>query len=250
MVGLPFEEHADVEAIVTLTEQIRERMLQVARGRGRIGRIHPSVNPFVPEAGDALPVAADGGPEGDRPQAPVPAQGLRAGCRTSTRSARARARAPRSRSSPSATGAWRDALEIAATQGARLQARDARGGARPRLLPLPRPRPKDEVLPWDVVDNGVSKAYFWRELEKSRAGAALAALPGDPGLHPLRRLRRDAEPVLPAAREVEGPRGAAALREARRPRRLRPPALAATRYGCASGARRRAQSASSVVHSA
>ena len=51
MVGLPFEEHDDVEAIVDLTEQIRERMLAVARGRGRIGRIHPSVNPFVPKPG-------------------------------------------------------------------------------------------------------------------------------------------------------------------------------------------------------
>jgi radical SAM superfamily enzyme YgiQ (UPF0313 family) len=51
MVGLPFEEHADVEAIVALTDRIRERMLQVARGRGRIGRLHPSVNPFVPKPG-------------------------------------------------------------------------------------------------------------------------------------------------------------------------------------------------------
>jgi hypothetical protein len=24
------------------------------------------------------------------------------------------------------------------------------------------------VLPWDLVDNGVSKGYLWKELEKSR----------------------------------------------------------------------------------
>src|SRR5262245_2221818 len=51
MVGLPWEEHGDVEAIVELTEQIRQRMLAVGRGRGRIGRLHPSVNPFVPKPG-------------------------------------------------------------------------------------------------------------------------------------------------------------------------------------------------------
>src|SRR5437762_3536014 len=51
MVGLPWEEHADVEGIVTLTEQIRDRMLAVGRGRGRVGRIHPSVNPFIPKPG-------------------------------------------------------------------------------------------------------------------------------------------------------------------------------------------------------
>src|SRR6185295_20180610 len=36
MVGLPWEEHGDVEAIVTLTGQIREKMLAVARSRGRV----------------------------------------------------------------------------------------------------------------------------------------------------------------------------------------------------------------------
>ncbi len=51
MVGLPWETHEDVEAIVDLTEQIRERMLEVGRTRGRVGRIHPSVNPFVPKPG-------------------------------------------------------------------------------------------------------------------------------------------------------------------------------------------------------
>ena len=35
----------------TLTEQIRERMIEVGRARGRVGRIHPSVNPFVPKPG-------------------------------------------------------------------------------------------------------------------------------------------------------------------------------------------------------
>src|SRR5262249_50035483 len=37
-------------------------------------------------------------------------------------------------------------------------------------------------------------------------GEALSALSGGPGLHPLRRLRRDPEPALQAAREVEAPR--------------------------------------------
>ena len=26
---------------------------------------------------------------------------------------------------------------------------------------------RDEVLPWDIVDNGVSKSYYLRELDKS-----------------------------------------------------------------------------------
>ena len=40
MVGLPWEQHADVEGIVTLTERIRDRMLEVGRKKGRVGRLH------------------------------------------------------------------------------------------------------------------------------------------------------------------------------------------------------------------
>ena len=32
-----------------------------------------------------------------------------------------------------------------------------------------RSRGRDETLPWDVVDNGVAKAYYLRELDKSAA---------------------------------------------------------------------------------
>jgi hypothetical protein len=32
-----------------------------------------------------------------------------------------------------------------------------------------RRRAKDEVLPWDILDNGVAKSYFWKELERSEA---------------------------------------------------------------------------------
>jgi hypothetical protein len=33
-----------------------------------------------------------------------------------------------------------------------------------------RQRAFTETLPWDLVDNGVEKAYFWKELERSGQG--------------------------------------------------------------------------------
>jgi radical SAM superfamily enzyme YgiQ (UPF0313 family) len=102
MVGLPGESHADVEAIVTLTEQIRQRMLAVGRGRGRVGRIHPSVNPFVPKPGTPyqwLPMESPKETEGKLHY-------LRKAFGRMTPSSRARARASRSPCWPWATGGW------------------------------------------------------------------------------------------------------------------------------------------------
>jgi radical SAM superfamily enzyme YgiQ (UPF0313 family) len=165
MVGLPFEEHADVEAIVTLTDRIRERMLAVARGRGRIGRIHPSVNPFVPKPGT--------------PYQWLPMEDPRETDRKLQYLRRSFARMPNvdpviksartgAVQSVLALGDRRvaDALELQATHGLELKRALREAGLDPAFY-LFRRREKAEVLPWDLVDNGVGKDYFWKELLRS-----------------------------------------------------------------------------------
>ncbi len=49
MIGLPTEEDEDIEAIVSLTQRIRDRMIEIARPRGRVGSIIVSLNAFVPK---------------------------------------------------------------------------------------------------------------------------------------------------------------------------------------------------------
>ena len=165
MVGLPFEEHSDIEAIVTLTEQIRERMLAVARGRGRVGRIHPSVNPFVPKPGTPyqwLPLE-------DPKQTDRKLQYLRqAFGRMPNVDAICKSVRTGASQAILALGDRRvaDALELAVTRGIDLKRAVRESGLDPSFY-LFRRRTKDEVLPWDVVDNGVAKGYFWKELERS-----------------------------------------------------------------------------------
>jgi radical SAM superfamily enzyme YgiQ (UPF0313 family) len=169
MVGLPWEEHADVEAIVTLTEGIRERMLKVARSRGRIGRIHPSVNPFVPKPGTPyqwLPVPSPKETDkklqflrrafGRMPNVDAICKSVRTGTAQSIL----------------ALGDRRigDALELAVKEGMDLPRAVRAAGLDPAFY-LFRGRSPEETLPWDVVDNGVSKAYYLRELDKSRKEA-------------------------------------------------------------------------------
>ncbi len=49
MIGLPTEGEEDLDAIVSLTSRIRQRMIEVARPRGRVGSIIVSLNAFVPK---------------------------------------------------------------------------------------------------------------------------------------------------------------------------------------------------------
>ena len=51
MVGLPTETQDDVEGIVDLVARIREQLLEHGRKRGRVGKLIPSVNPFIPKPG-------------------------------------------------------------------------------------------------------------------------------------------------------------------------------------------------------
>ena len=165
MVGLPWEDHADVEGIVDLTERIRDRMIQVGRSRGRVGRIHPSVNPFIPKPGTPyqwLPL--EDPKETDRKlQYLRKAFGKMPNVDAICKSARTGAT-----QSVLALGDRRvaDALEAAVVHGTDLKRGLKTAGLDPRFY-LFRGRGRDEVLPWDIVDNGVSKAYYLRELDKS-----------------------------------------------------------------------------------
>jgi hypothetical protein len=60
------------------------------------------------------------------------------------------------------------ALEIAARERMDFK-RATREAGLDASFYLFRRRAKDEVLPWDVLDNGVAKSYFWKELLRSEA---------------------------------------------------------------------------------
>ncbi len=49
MVGVPGETDEDIEAIISLVKQIRHRFLKVAKDTARMGEITLSINPFVPK---------------------------------------------------------------------------------------------------------------------------------------------------------------------------------------------------------
>jgi radical SAM superfamily enzyme YgiQ (UPF0313 family) len=169
MVGLPWETHADVEGIVSLTERIRERMIEVGRARGHVGRIHPSVNPFVPKPGTPYQWL----PMEDPRETDRKLQFLRkAFSRMPNVDAIIKSARTGVHQSILALGDRRvaDALQFACEQATDLKRGLKAAGLDPGFY-LFRERARDERLPWDVVDNGVAKSYYLRELDRSRREA-------------------------------------------------------------------------------
>jgi radical SAM superfamily enzyme YgiQ (UPF0313 family) len=165
MIGLPTETDDDLVAIRELTLQIRERMMKYGRPKGQIGRIIASVNPLIPKPGTAyqwLPMEDPGIVDrkikrlrhltadidnvffnikserhsyfqallslGDRRVAPAIAAAERNGQN------------------------WRAAVDEAGIDGDFYIFRD---------------RSRDAMLPWDIIDGGMKRAFFEAEFEKS-----------------------------------------------------------------------------------
>lgn len=162
MIGLPTEEDDDLNAIVSLTERIRERMIETGRSRGRVGSIIVSLNAFVP-----------------KPQTPfqwepilpekVLDQKIKYLTRAFKRISNVEVRAMSSRIAQlqallslgnrkvsefileaDRTGNWRQSI---------------RGWTDYSL----RRRSLDELLPWDVVDIGLTSEFMKREYERALA---------------------------------------------------------------------------------
>lgn len=162
MIGLPTEEDEDIDAIVSLTEKIRDRMLEVGRPRGRVGSIIVSLNAFVP-----------------KPQTPFqwePIQPERVLDRKIKYLTRAFKRIPnvevRAMSSRIAQ------LQALLSLGDRrvsefiLEA-DRAGNWRQAMRNWTdyslRRRSLDELLPWDVVDIGLTTEFMKQEYQRAMA---------------------------------------------------------------------------------
>jgi len=169
MVGLPFETQADVDDIVRLTEKIRDIMVEVGRPRGRVGRIHASVNPFVPKPGTPFQwLAMESVKETDeklqylrKAFAKIP--NVEAICKSARTGFHQTILALGDRKVA-------DALEYAVLNHCDLKRATKEVGLDPSFY-VYREKAKAEVLPWDIIDNGVSRDYFWKELERSRREA-------------------------------------------------------------------------------
>ena len=162
MIGLPTEEDEDLDAIVSLTERIRERMIETGRARGRVGSIIVSLNAFVPKPQTPFQW------EPIQPEKVID-QKIKYLSRAFKRIPNVEVRAMSSRIAQlqamlslgdrrvadfileaDRTGNWRQAI---------------RGWTDYSL----RRRSLDELLPWDVIDIGLTTEFMKKEYQRAMA---------------------------------------------------------------------------------
>ncbi|HEX9723044.1 MAG TPA: radical SAM protein [Vicinamibacteria bacterium] len=172
MVGLPGEREEDVEGIVGLVEQIRDIMLDHGRRRGRVGRVIPSVNPFIPKPGTPFqwcPMASQ--KELHRKMRYLhKAMGRMPNVEV-------RCKSPRQERLQALLSLGDRRLAPVMLMMARGEAELSRALARHGLSLddyVHRARSLDEILPWDHIDNGMKTELLQSQYEKSLVGYSLA----------------------------------------------------------------------------
>jgi radical SAM superfamily enzyme YgiQ (UPF0313 family) len=166
MVGLPGEREEDVVAIVELVKAIRERMLEQARHRGRVGKVIASVNPFVPKPGTPFQWCS----MAPQTELNFKMRFLKKALGTIS-NVEVRSKSPRRERLQAllSLGDRRLApamMKLARGQVSLKKALELEGLALDFYIH--RSRSIDEVLPWDHIDNGIKKDLLVSQYEKAR----------------------------------------------------------------------------------
>ncbi len=180
MIGLPTETEEDLEELVRLVLELRERIHAIGRERGRLCELTLSVNSFVPKPWTPFQYHGYGGLD-----PAVPFRGSDTG--KAVLALRGKIKYLKKRLNKITN------LRIKVDRPDRvlLQAVMARGDRRlgPVLMDMGllglsfaramkkhgltswqyavRPRRRDELFPWDVIDHGIGKEYLWQEYRRS-----------------------------------------------------------------------------------
>jgi radical SAM superfamily enzyme YgiQ (UPF0313 family) len=178
MIGLPTETEADVNAIVELVKRIKHRFLKTSRGKGHIGTITVSLSSFVPKAFTPFQWVAMDEVAALKRKIKIVKTGLK-----KTANVRVHADVPR----------WAYLQGVIARGDRRvadilLLGLKNRGNWPQTFKSSPlnphfyvhRERDADERFPWDIIDQGIDKAFLWKEYQRALSGRASAPCPADP----------------------------------------------------------------------
>lgn len=178
MVGLPSETDADIDSVVKLVKKIKDHFLRSSRARGRMGDITVTLSSFVPKPATPFQWVAMAEEKTLKARLKKIKNDLR-------RVANVRVHSDMPR--------WAFIQALLARGDRRvgdlLEAAHHNDGNWPQTFkaaPLNpqfyvyRERSREETLPWDIIDHGVSKSFLWNEYQRALAAKPTPPCPATP----------------------------------------------------------------------
>ncbi len=167
LIGLPTEEQADLDEMLSLADKIRLIWREVGSARGQMGNVTLSVNPFIPKPFTPLQWC------GMEPEKSLKKK-LRYLHSAISRMPNTELNSESIRSSVLQAFLSRGDRHIG-----RLLPQLAEGGNLKQICKkagleladyVTRHRDNDELFPWEVIDQGFSRDYLWREYQNALQG--------------------------------------------------------------------------------
>jgi radical SAM superfamily enzyme YgiQ (UPF0313 family) len=167
MIGLPTETEDDLGEMLALIKEVRDIMLLPGRSRGRLANLTLSINPMVPKPWTPLQYHPFVAPLELKKKFDFLRRGL-----SGVANLKIMGEKP-DNSYLQAVLARGDrrlapALIAYASRGGNWQQIFRGQGITPEQYAL-RPRGQEELLPWEIIDQGMEKGYLWSEYQKALA---------------------------------------------------------------------------------
>ncbi len=198
MVGLPTETDQDLDEMVLLVERIKNRMLEAGKRFGRAGKIIPSLNGFVPKPNTPLQWDSICGEKEMKRRLKWVSKQLSQIPNVEVRAMSARIAHEQALYS-SGDRSISKVIEAASRLGD-LNAAIRETGIDPAFH-TSRNRSYDEVLPWEIVDPGLSRDFLQQEHARSQIAHSTAPCPSVDtctrcGVCPTTWLASASEPLI------------------------------------------------------
>lgn len=167
IIGFPGEQQEDIDAIITLTEDISAIWREAGRKRGQLGNLTLSVNPFIPKPFTPFQWA---GMEAEK----VLKKKLRFLQSSISRVPNTRMNHESIRTAVLQTFLSRGDRRIGRllpqlSAGENLKQTCKKSGLSLEFY-VTRERTVSELFPWEIIDQGIKRVYLWQEYQRGKQG--------------------------------------------------------------------------------
>ncbi|MCF6267526.1 MAG: radical SAM protein [Desulfuromusa sp.] len=165
IIGFPAEQESDIDAIVTLTENISNIWREAGRKRGHLGHLTLSVNPFIPKPFTPFQWAGMEGEKSLKKKLRLLQSAISRIPNTRINNESIRAAILQTYLSRGDRRIGQLLLRLAAGENLKQLCRKE---GLPLDFYVTRERGVKELFPWEIIDQGVMRSYLWQEYQRAK----------------------------------------------------------------------------------